>query len=116
MGRRLEAAVHATGGVTVGRILNRYPNAIDLVRALRAHAPEIVFLSFESPDKAQEVVKFLETEGNGIQIVAIHHTCDAKTLRDTMRLGVRELLCDPFELHAVCESLAQVKVLIERRP
>ncbi len=113
---RLEAALNATGEVVVGRVLNRYPNAIDLVRTLRAHAPEAVFLSFEILDKAQEVVKFLEAEAEGIQIVAIHHQIEAQLLRETMRVGVREFLVDPFELDAVVESLSTIKSLIERKP
>src|SRR5579872_5944078 len=113
---RLETALKATGGVLVGRILNRYPNAIDLVRTLRAHAPEAVFLSFESSDKAQEVVKFLESEANGIQIVAVHRHADSKLLRETMRAGVREFLADPFERSAVQEALDAIKILVERRP
>ncbi len=113
---RLETALKATGEVSVGRIMNRYPNAIDLIRTLRAQAPEAVFLSFESLEKAQEVVKFLESEANGIQIVAIHRQVDSKLLRETMRAGVREFLADPFERQAVAEALETVKVLVERRP
>jgi pilus assembly protein CpaE len=114
--QRLESALSATGEVSVGRILNRYPSAIDLVRTLRAHAPDAVFLSFESVEKAQEVVKFLDTEAHGLPIVAIHRNCDAKLLRETMRVGVREFLSDPFERAAVGEAVGQLKTLIERHP
>ncbi len=116
LAERLEAAVQATGEVTVGRILDRYPTAVDLVRTLRAHAPEVVFLSFQALDKAQEVVKFLETEAEGIQIIAIHHQLDPKLLRETMRAGVREFLTDPFDRQAVLESLSTVRTLVERKP
>ena len=113
---RLESAVTGTGQVTVGRVLPRYPNAIDLVRTLRAHAPETVFLSFENLEKAQEVVKFLENEASGIQIIAVHRNIDSQLLRETMRAGVREFLVEPFERHAVLEALATVKALVERKP
>jgi pilus assembly protein CpaE len=116
MARRLETAIQAIGEVTLGRTVSRYPNAIDLVRTLRAHAPEIVFLSFETLDKAHEVVKFLDAEANGIQIIAVHRQVDAKLLRETMRAGVRECLADPFERHALMEALATVKALVERKP
>jgi pilus assembly protein CpaE len=116
LSERLEAAVQATGEVTVQRVLDRYPVAIDMVRALRAHAPEVVFLSFEDVDKAQEVAKFLETEADGIQIVAIHRHLDARLLRETMRAGVREFLADPFEQGAVLESIDAVKVQVQRKP
>ncbi len=113
---RLEAAVTATGEITVGRTLNRYPNAIDLVRTLRAHAPEVVFLSFESIDKAQDVVKFLEDEANGIQVIAIHSKMEPNLLRQIMRAGVRDFLAEPFERSAILEALSAVKTLIERKP
>jgi pilus assembly protein CpaE len=116
LSERLEVAVQATGDVTVQRTLDRYPIAIDLVRALRAHAPEVVFLSFEDVDKAQEVAKFLEAEADGIQIVAIHRHLDARLLRETMRAGVRELLADPFEPAAVLESIDAVKTQVQRKP
>jgi len=116
LSERLEAAVQATGEVTVQRIVDRYPIAIDLVRALRAHAPEVIFLSFEDVDKAQEVAKFLETEADGIQIVAIHRSLDARLLRETMRAGVREFLADPFDRQAVLESIAAVNAQVLRKP
>lgn len=116
LSERLKTAVQATGEVTVPRILDRYPTAIDLVRALRAHAPEVVFLSFAEVEKAQELAKFLETEADGIQIVAIHRNLDARLLRETMRSGVREFLTDPFEPSAVLESIHAVKAQVQRKP
>ncbi len=113
---RLEAAVTATDQVTVGRTVNRYPNAIDLVRTLRAHSPDVVFLSFESLPKAQEVVKFLESEAEGIQVIAILSHVDAELLRETMRVGVRDFLAEPFERKAIVDAMKAVKALIERKP
>jgi pilus assembly protein CpaE len=113
---RLEAAAKKTGEVSVGRIWNAYPSAIDLVRSLRAHAPDVLFLSFESLEKAQGIVGLVEKEADGLQIIAIHRTCDAKLLRETMRLGVREFLADPFERALLIESIGHVKVLLERKP
>jgi pilus assembly protein CpaE len=113
---KLEAAVTATGEITVGRTIHRYPNAIDLVRTLRAHAPEMVFLSVESIDKAQEVVKLLNAEAENIQIIAIHSRVDAELLRQSMRAGVRDFLAEPFERKAILEAAVTVKALIERNP
>lgn len=116
LSERLEAALQATGEVSVARVLDRFPVAIDLTRALRAHAPEVVFLSFESLDKARELAKFLETEADGIQIVAVHRHLDARLLRETMRAGVREFLADPFDRQALLESLDAVKAQVQRKP
>jgi pilus assembly protein CpaE len=116
MAARLESALAAIGETVTGRTLHRYPNAIDLVRTLRAHAPHVVFLSFESLDKARDVVQFLETEAEGIQIIALARQVDAQLLRDTMRAGVRECLAEPFERQALLEALQTVKGQIERKP
>ena len=113
---RLEAALEGAGGVVLGRTVHRYPNAIDLVRTLRAHAPEVVFLSFESVEKAVEVVRFLESEAEGIQIIAIHSHVDANLLRETMRAGVREFLAEPFARESILEALKTVQALVERKP
>ncbi|HUA82421.1 MAG TPA: AAA family ATPase [Bryobacteraceae bacterium] len=113
---RLQSALEATGEVSVGRSLQRYPNAIDLIRTLRAHAPEVVFLSFQTLDKAQEVVRFLESEADGIQIVAVHSEVDPKLLRETMRAGVREFLAQPFERQTLIDALKTVRALVERKP
>ncbi len=113
---RLETAATLTGEIAVNRVLDSYPSAIDLVRTIRAHAPDIVFLSFASLEKAQETVGFIEKQAEGLQIIAIHHTCDAKMLRETMRLGVREFLADPFERSLLLDSIEHVKVLLQRKP
>ncbi len=97
LAERLEAALTLTGEVSVNRVLDRYPPAIDLVRTLRAHAPDVLFLNFESLDKAQEIMSYVDKQSDGLQIIAIHRTCDSQILRETMRLGVREFLADPFE-------------------
>ena len=116
LAERLEAAATLTGEVSINRVLDRYPPAIDLVRTLRAHAPDIMFLNFESLEKAQEVISFVEKQSEGIQIIAVHRTCDAQILRETMRLGIREFLAYPFERPQLMDSLDHVKALLERKP
>jgi pilus assembly protein CpaE len=113
---RLTSAAEATGEVAVVRKFDRYPSGIDLVRTLRAHAPEVIFLSFEELEKAQEVVKYLEGEAQSLPIVAIHRNLDARLVRETMRIGVREFLTDPFDRQMLHESLASVKAQVQRKP
>ena len=62
LARQLEDAVTITSEVSVSRTFDKYPAALDLSRTLRAHAPEIVFISFEVPEKAHELTKFIEQE------------------------------------------------------
>jgi len=113
---KLAAALEATGHVFIAKNSEAYPTPIDLVRLLRAHAAEILFLSFESTEKALEIVRQVETEAGQVQIVGFHREMDAVVLRDSMRAGVREFLADPFDRPSVMESLSHVKTLLDRRP
>lgn len=116
LSERLETIATASGQISVNRVLDHYPTAIDLVRTLRAHAPDILFLNFESLEKAQELVAFVEKQAEGVQIIAFHRTCDAQILRETMRMGIREFLSDPFDRALLMDSVAHVKALLERKP
>ena len=53
LAEQLTRAVAATDEVWINRIIGRYPIGLELGRILRAHAPEIIFLSFESSERAQ---------------------------------------------------------------
>src|ERR1700694_1430271 len=86
---RLESALSVVGEVTISRKIDDYPSLVDLARVVRAQAPHLIFLSFAAPIKALEIVRFLDTEAPGMQIIAIHGALDSKVMRDTMRAGVR---------------------------
>lgn len=116
MAGQLEQALTNSCDVTVARVLHEYVGASDLVRSLRAHAPEVVFLSFESIPKAQETVRCMEKEAVGVQIIGLNRTLDANVLKESMRLGVREFLFYPFEHAGLMDSLRNVALLLERRP
>jgi len=116
MREQLVSALQATGEVTVARTMERYPTAIDLVRALRAHGVELLFLDFGSTEKALEIVELLERESNHVQIAAFHQDMDPMILQQTMRVGVREFLVQPFARQAVLEALGRIKTLLDRRP
>lgn len=113
---RLQRALTATGEVTLCRSVGQYPDAVDLVRTLRAHAPDIIFLSFENADKAIQIVRFLETEAKGVQTIAVDRTADARTLRTIMKAGVREIVTDPFERAALVEALRGIQSLLGKQP
>ncbi len=116
LSERLEAAATLSGEVSVNRVLDHYPTAIDLVRTIRAHAPDVLFLNFESLEKAQEIIAFVEKQAEGVQVIAFHRSCDSHILRETMRMGIREFLADPFERALLLDSIAHARTLLERKP
>ena len=102
--------------VTIGRSMDRYPTEIELVRVLRAHATEVVFIDFESVEKASEIVKLVENEASQVQIAAFHEHMDPAVLQRIIRAGVREFLTHPFEGQMMMDSLTQIKSSLERCP
>ena len=46
------------GSVQLCRVIDEYQSQLDLLRTLRAHAPELIFLSFENVPQAVATVKF----------------------------------------------------------
>ena len=86
LAEQLASAVVATGEVWINKVIGRYPSALDLVRSMRAHAPDIIFLDFESVEKAQAVVKTVEAEATGVQIIGIARQVDATLLRVSLEL------------------------------
>src|ERR1700674_6059722 len=81
---RLEAALTATGHVNVGRVMDHYPAAVEVVRSLRVQGAEILFLSFESVAEALDIVKGLEAEAGTVQVVANHTRLDSGRMREYM--------------------------------
>src|SRR5215472_4824248 len=87
MAAQLGLAMETLGELPPPRVLSSYPTATELLRALRAVAPDVIFLSFQDTAKAQEVIRFLEAEAEGVQIIGVHRTLDAAVLRESMRVG-----------------------------
>jgi pilus assembly protein CpaE len=110
------AALNELGTVEIRKVLNRYPDAAELARTIRTYAPEVVFLSFESYSTGHAIVKFVHQEGRGIQVVAIAKNYDMTMLKDTMRLGVREYLAEPWEQASISESLSHLQAILKQEP
>jgi pilus assembly protein CpaE len=102
--------------VAIIRRLPRYPNELDLVRFLRAAAPEVVFLSLETRAQALDVAARIAAQAPGTQVVAVHRICDPAILLDAMRAGIREFLAPPFEPGPLGETVSRLTEAIARRP
>jgi pilus assembly protein CpaE len=113
---QLEEALASLGAATVFRTLSQYPTATDLIRTLRAHAPDVIFLSFESLDKAEETIQYLEKESEDAQIIGIHRASDPQVLKTMMRLGVREFATFPFEHQALMDCLRHAAGRLGTKP
>lgn len=111
-----ETLANFDGAVQMCRVVDKYPDSIELARILRAHAPEVIFLSFEAVPQAVATVRFLESQSAGLQIIAFNRVCDATHLRESMRAGVREFLTDPFDEETVGDALRNVNMQLQKKP
>ncbi|SRR5579884_1318672 len=112
----LEAMLKATEAVEICRVFRSYPEPADLLRVIRVHAPEAVFLSFENAAAARSAITHIGKLALGVQIVGVHRNFDAAILRETMRCGVREFFMPPFEPEAAAQAIGRIAALLRRNP
>ena len=113
---RLERSLADAGRVGVVRTVDHYPDLVELTRLLRGAAPEVVFLSTESMGRAAELVKQVESNAPGVQIVAISRASDPEVLLESMRAGIREFLPLPFHQNQLEETLQRIQETLMKRP
>ena len=113
---RLAVALQESRQVTIVRDLDHYPDSLELMRVVRAHSPEVVFLAIDAMAKAGEIVTMVEREALGLQVIAISQGTDPAALLKVMRSGIREFLAVPFAQHIVQETLARVEEMAQKRP
>ncbi len=116
LGERLDTALKEIENVTVTRMLNRYPNALELVCLLRAHAQEVIFVSAESTGHVLELARELEKNTPGVQLVATSRFCDPQMLLELMRAGIREFAPFPLDPQLLKEILQRVQEAVDARP
>ncbi len=116
LSKALREALEKTRKVGVLRTLEGYPGELDLVRFLRATAPDVVFLGVGNSRQALAVATNAEAHAPGMPIVAVNRTVAPEALLETMRAGIREFLGLPFEPDAVQQAIARVAEIVERNP
>jgi pilus assembly protein CpaE len=116
LGDQLEKILAEVGGVEIVRRLDHYPNSTELVRVIRATAPQIVFVSADAPERTAEVAVGTESFAPGTQVVGIHHSKDPQVMLDIMHAGIREFLAAPFERQPVYDALCRAADQLEKRP
>jgi pilus assembly protein CpaE len=109
----LEQALTETRMVRIARA-SYYPSPSDLVRILRQQEPQVIFLSLESEEGSQTLLRTVEERAPNVTLVAVGYSRDPDTLMAVMRAGIREYLCPPFEPDKVKETLIRISNLVER--
>ncbi|MGD0014587.1 MAG: hypothetical protein ABSD56_09200 [Bryobacteraceae bacterium] len=103
---QLRLALEETGRAGVVRVLSRYPDEHELLRILRAHAPQLFFVDVSPLKEALQMAALVAEHAPGAQVLAFDRQRDPGTLLELMRAGIREFLavpCPPDELGAVLD-------------
>jgi CheY-like chemotaxis protein len=111
----LSRVLGTTEKVLIKRNLTEYPSSSELLRVLRTQAPDVIFLSFEAPGKAHELLDALEAEGSRAHVVGVSRQVDMNLLQEMMRAGARECLSEPFERQTFMETLQRLKAKPDTR-
>ena len=112
----LQSNIAEIPSVGLLRVFDHYPNSIELARFVRAHAPEVIFLSVSNLEQAGQTMQHLEAAAPGTQVIAIHSHCDSQLLMQILRLGIRDFLSSPFERPTTVGALARAAEALERNP
>lgn len=113
---RLDPVLSEIGTVAITRVVDHYPNQQELIRLLRGHAPQVVFLSTESMSRAADIVREIGKHTPGVQVIAMGSAGDPQLLLELMRAGIREYAADPFQAAELTESLARVADTLAAKP
>lgn len=116
LAENLQDCLSELKSVVIVRWVDRYPNEIDLVRALRAHSPQVVFMSLHDLDVAFDMAARIENAMPGMQIVTFGQDTDPQALISLMRVGIREYLAWPFQRAEADETILRVTENLERKP
>lgn len=103
-------------GAHVTRSLDHYPSSLELLRVVRAHAPQVVFVSTESIAKLLEIPKELERNTPGVQVFALSRSLDPQVLLELMRAGIREFASLPFDRQSLIDAMVRIRETVDQRP
>jgi pilus assembly protein CpaE len=102
--------------IAVVRWIDRYPDNVELVRAMRAHSPQILFLGLTDREAALLTASRTEAAVPGTQVITFGRNADSQSLMALMREGIREYLCAPFPKDDIVQCLRRVKDALDKNP
>jgi pilus assembly protein CpaE len=116
LSKQLEAALLDLGNIVVSRRVDAYPSPVELLRILRAHAPDVILVNTDVLSMSLDLVTEVEKNFPGVQVVAFNRVCEQHALLEIMRAGVREYLVYPFGRQTLRDAIARIAEIAQRRP
>ncbi len=109
-------AISDAVGFRLTRIIEHYPAGEEVGRALRAQAPQVVFLCADDLRRALEVRAEIEHVAPGLPAVAFGRHVSQEVLLELMKAGVRDFLSVPLQPGALRELAARLEGYLVKNP
>ncbi|MFN3323082.1 MAG: CpaE family protein [Bryobacteraceae bacterium] len=116
LGDVLEQELFDIGHIAVLRRYDAIPGIGELVRFIRARAPQVIFLNTDDLQPALLLARELEAQVPGLQFIPFGRKCSPDVLLELMRSGLREFLTCPFQRSSIAEAIARAAENVARRP
>ncbi|MGA2215596.1 MAG: hypothetical protein ABSH31_20150 [Bryobacteraceae bacterium] len=105
----LVTALAAFPEIEVVRQVAAYPAPNDLLRIIRAHPPDFVFISAEDFARFQVLAAAIDARMPGLPVITLAHAADPlELIPKLMHLGVRQLLTSPVTKEKLGETIAAI--------
>src|SRR5665213_1211413 len=109
LNRDLLAALAEFPEMELVRQMTSYPAPNDLLRIIRAHSPDCVFISAEDFAQFSALAAGIDQRMPGLQVVALIREANLLELvPKLMHLGVRQLLASPVARDKLAEAIAAI--------
>lgn len=97
----------------VEKQLDQYPNDFHMSALFRGGAPDLVFLSVETPE-AFALAERILAQAPATRVIGVHSKTDPNVLLKSMRSGIREFMTPPFKPEAVSIVIRRFEEARER--
>ena len=116
LNRELTAALAAVPTVEILYTFSSYPKPDELLRSIRVHKPNILFICAKELSHVESLVARLEEVRPGFPVIAVGTGLQPDYMRAFMHLGIREYLASPIEHAQLVEAVGAIERYLKQHP
>jgi len=112
----LANALSGVADVEIARILSSSATPEDVLRAIRTHKPDFLFVCMDELSHVELLMTRLDDIMPGLLLIGVGGQLEPDTMRKLMHIGVREYLPSPIEPAQLKEVIESTKKCLQRHP